>query len=1169
MCGSVTTITCINFHQTGSVGEGSDHLQLIKFWPSCTPGICGGVKNFGSALLRPACSVCVSPSAFFIISVFLCEQVCSSLTKQEIKLISVDPKSAASSPQPASPLSVTAQPGSPQRRVVILPAHGSLSPVKVNNSQKCVLLPRVFASGSENPLPLSTAYKNCGPANHTCTDTAVRTAVCNSGSMCISSCVSQCIDSTSQATVSESDGRTLPTTLQVDGIVISSCDNSSKYGIVSVACRESGVQETSVLSPVTSITRLPVPASSENHSASSSKKLTVSTSSGCIYQSRSPLSRVSSDNVYSTHASPGSSEVSLHHAVAVAHPAIAGPQVVTSARTVKVSSIRKVCPNNMQNHSVVVKLFAEHSGSVSEPSQPANGTSAGADKSLKHVVILTSTASESTSGICLPTVLQRSCGNASGDNLATVHQPCPSVVTANLVVTSATKVVSSTMESNSCHTIASCHSQKVTESKEMTLIGRQNNAVTLVGSNISNIAATEVSAENSLKSEDDSDDDSVVIIDADSVPSSPSPSRNTTKRSSAAQNVILLNHKNLLHHTVDSKQSTPKAVVTEGVAQSRTKRKSALGIRLFESDDDDHIILPASSGCENGSRISQPSRRKSFPQRRTDTSIPQLQFCTKQWKRDINARHSTADSPSCKRSPSSRSPKRDAGTDLLDTMDKSNRLKPFLVQSHSQCSRNSCSGRKRKPVDHCESSPLQEVKRSKRLSPVKSCGKTTESTVSVVSKDAVVESGTMNTSLPADTTKTSDSSPVSVGSDTSATTVTYRHGDLNSTESVTDSSPEQQMLGKDKRSMEMSVTNEDGVVENLVVTIIDISSSSEDDDDEVEIHSVSSAKLDSSEVLMPEVENSQSVTPECLSSSADGAIKVLQDKPTSSSILPPDCKPVSTLSCKAKSVRQKCRQTVRNAAMGRKVLVGQGKPSLDGDHIDITKVNQVNQLRGKSSNQKHLKPDAGGTVKQTKADSDYISVGYLGPVVHVRGSKDSPVSCSVVSGARDVYDETFAKLKQKHVVLNSTCYPTSFQLQDSVPWRCIFCHQGSSYRTLGDLFGPYYAMSDSSVQSDGAKCQSTPSKSRSRSGKKGKESSYTIVSHNHRRQLQKYAPPVAGKSPRKKVTSPNKGIPPEIWLHQDCAIWTSGICLSPTGQPCGLEAAITLSMQTVYSIAFV
>ena len=69
--GSVTTINrnaCIDLHQNRFVGNGSDHLQVIKFWPSRAPvkGVCGGAKIFGSALLQPARSVCVSLSAFFI-----------------------------------------------------------------------------------------------------------------------------------------------------------------------------------------------------------------------------------------------------------------------------------------------------------------------------------------------------------------------------------------------------------------------------------------------------------------------------------------------------------------------------------------------------------------------------------------------------------------------------------------------------------------------------------------------------------------------------------------------------------------------------------------------------------------------------------------------------------------------------------------------------------------------------------------------------------------------------------------------------------------------------------------------------------------------------------------------------------------------------------------------
>ena len=84
VCGSVSMITriaCIDLHQTGSVGEGSDHLQLIKFWPSCAPrkGVCSGVKFFGSALLQPVRSVCVSEH-FFIIYAFVTHFVFFQLT---------------------------------------------------------------------------------------------------------------------------------------------------------------------------------------------------------------------------------------------------------------------------------------------------------------------------------------------------------------------------------------------------------------------------------------------------------------------------------------------------------------------------------------------------------------------------------------------------------------------------------------------------------------------------------------------------------------------------------------------------------------------------------------------------------------------------------------------------------------------------------------------------------------------------------------------------------------------------------------------------------------------------------------------------------------------------------------------------------------------------------
>jgi len=71
VCGSVTTITRNCVHRSTQkwvIGKGTDRLQLIKFWPSRAPGkgVWGGAKIFGSALLQPARSVCVSSERFFI-----------------------------------------------------------------------------------------------------------------------------------------------------------------------------------------------------------------------------------------------------------------------------------------------------------------------------------------------------------------------------------------------------------------------------------------------------------------------------------------------------------------------------------------------------------------------------------------------------------------------------------------------------------------------------------------------------------------------------------------------------------------------------------------------------------------------------------------------------------------------------------------------------------------------------------------------------------------------------------------------------------------------------------------------------------------------------------------------------------------------------------------------
>ena len=62
-------IACIDPHQTGFVGKGSDYLQLIRFWQSRAPGkgSTAGRKFLAPPYHRqPARSVCAPLSAFFI-----------------------------------------------------------------------------------------------------------------------------------------------------------------------------------------------------------------------------------------------------------------------------------------------------------------------------------------------------------------------------------------------------------------------------------------------------------------------------------------------------------------------------------------------------------------------------------------------------------------------------------------------------------------------------------------------------------------------------------------------------------------------------------------------------------------------------------------------------------------------------------------------------------------------------------------------------------------------------------------------------------------------------------------------------------------------------------------------------------------------------------------------
>ena len=67
---------CIDPHQTGFVGKGNDHLQLIKFWPSRAPAGRGlwRAENFWLRLTT-ASAQCLRLSEHFFMVVVILKQM--------------------------------------------------------------------------------------------------------------------------------------------------------------------------------------------------------------------------------------------------------------------------------------------------------------------------------------------------------------------------------------------------------------------------------------------------------------------------------------------------------------------------------------------------------------------------------------------------------------------------------------------------------------------------------------------------------------------------------------------------------------------------------------------------------------------------------------------------------------------------------------------------------------------------------------------------------------------------------------------------------------------------------------------------------------------------------------------------------------------------------------
>lgn len=121
-------------------------------------------------------------------------------------------------------------------------------------------------------------------------------------------------------------------------------------------------------------------------------------------------------------------------------------------------------------------------------------------------------------------------------------------------------------------------------------------------------------------------------------------------------------------------------------------------------------------------------------------------------------------------------------------------------------------------------------------------------------------------------------------------------------------------------------------------------------------------------------------------------------------------------------------------------------------------------------------------------------------------------------------------------LLRSPVVANSTSGNDLADWICVFCKETSHARGLGDLFGPYYISGGSNTT--GTSGSNTTGKSGSNTtGKSGSNTSGTSGSKPD------VGPSKPRVPPKKMKVYEVSDSDREIWLHDSCLSWASGVYL--------------------------
>lgn len=203
----------------------------------------------------------------------------------------------------------------------------------------------------------------------------------------------------------------------------------------------------------------------------------------------------------------------------------------------------------------------------------------------------------------------------------------------------------------------------------------------------------------------------------------------------------------------------------------------------------------------------------------------------------------------------------------------------------------------------------------------------------------------------------------------------------------------------------------------------------------------------------------------------------------------------------------------------------------------------------------------------------------IGPFVRIVGKQSAPESVAVFIQPTHESLMGLTSGKHKHFK-NKNAHPqsaaTTIHMVTSIPadkeamvssartisnnpWVCAFCAQHSSYRFLGDLFGPYFKESDIQKVEDIAAEESK----KGDSVKEQKLSDCTLTRRSRESILPERKSSRRGKlQSQSKPSRPNTPPPEEVWVHEACAMWSPGVYLIGN-KIYGLDEAVKDAAETV------